>query len=453
MSKAILIRNCKLVNEGEVKESDVLLADGVIQFIGKYTKGAVEQEIDGSGKLLFPGVIDGQVHFREPGLVHKGDLYSESRAAVAGGVTSFIDMPNTVPNVLTPELLEEKYQLASLKSMANYGFMLGVNAGNLDLVLGLDLQGHLGVTDDGLYFSGKGNLLADNPQILEKLFSGCRSLIAIHSEKESLIEPNEERYREEYGEDIPVRFHPLIRTSEACYTATAEAIALAEKHKARLHILHVSTEAETALFRNDLPLAEKKITAEVSVHHLWFCDTDYERLGTLIKWNPAIKTDSDRRGLLKALCEDRLDIVTTDHAPHLLQEKEGTYFKSFSGAPIVQHSLVIMLEFYRRGLISLAKIAEKMCHNPALIYGIEKRGFIREGYHADLVLVDPDSRWTVSKNNLLYKCGWSPLEGQEFAARVSHTFVNGNLVFEEGRIHEGFPAMPLRRKVEKSSHV
>lgn len=405
--------------------------------------------IDGTGKYLFPGIIDGQVHFREPGLTHKGDLYTESKAAVAGGVTSFIDMPNTVPNVLTMEILDEKYRLASERSLANFGFFLGVNGDNLDEVIGMDTSRLLGVSDDGLYFTKKGNLLADNPETMEKLFANCPSLIAIHSEKEGIIEENERQFRERFGEDVPIEFHPIIRSERACFEATQRAIELADKHKARLHILHLTTEAETHLFRNDIPLQEKRITTEVSVHHLWFCDKDYARQGTLIKWNPAIKTEKDREGLLKALLDDRIDIVTTDHAPHTLEEKQRPYFQAMSGAPIVQHSLNIMLEFYQQGRISLEKIAEKMCHNPATLYHIEKRGFIREGYFADLCIVDLEARWTVDQGNILYRCGWSPLEGTEFHAKVTHTFVNGHLVYDNGTFDETARGKALTKTTDR----
>jgi len=424
------------VNEGQIIRADLLIDDGLIQKIGQIDGENSTTIIDGSGKYLFPGIIDGQVHFREPGLTHKGDLYTESKAAVAGGVTSFIDMPNTIPNVLTIDILNEKYQLASTQSLANFGFFLGVNGDNIDEVIKLDTSKLLGVSDDGLYFTKKGNLLADNPETMEKLFANCKSIIAIHSEKEQVVEENENIYREKYGNDVPIEFHPVIRSEKACYEATKQAIDLANKHKARLHILHLTTEAETHLFRNDIPLNEKNITTEVSVHHLWFSEIDYKKLGTLIKWNPAIKTEKDKNGLLEALLDDRIDIVTTDHAPHTLDEKLKPYFQSLSGAPMVQHSLNIMLHFFQQGLISLEKIAEKMCHNPATLYRIENRGFVRKGYFADLTIVDLNTRWTVSKENLLYKCGWSPLEGTTFSAKVTHTFVNGNLVYEHGNFDE-----------------
>jgi dihydroorotase len=443
MTERTIIKNSSIVNEGQILVSDVLIENGIIQKTGNVPDNGNAQVIDGTGKYLFPGIIDGQVHFRDPGLTHKGDLYTESKAAVAGGVTSFIDMPNTVPNVLTPERLEEKYRIAADKSLANFGFLLGVNGDNLDEIIKLDTSALLGVTDDGLYFTKKGNLLADNPGTMEKLFSGCKALIAIHSEKEQIIEENEHRYREQYGEQVPIACHPLIRSEQACYEATVQAIGLAEKHKARLHILHLSTEAETHLFRNDLPLQEKNITTEVSVHHLWFSDKDYERLGTSIKWNPAIKTEKDKKGLLKALLDDRIDLITTDHAPHTWEEKQKPYFQSMSGAPMVQHSLNILLELYKQGLISLEKIAEKMCHNPAILYNIEKRGFIREGCFADLTLVDLDASWTVAKENILYKCGWSPLEGTTLHTKVTHTFVNGHLVYANGQFDETKKGMAL----------
>jgi len=446
MTERTSIKNISVVNEGQIILSDILIGNGVIQKIGLLTDITNSKIIDGTGKYLIPDIIDGQVHFRDPGLTHKGDIYSESKAAVAGGVTSFIDMPNTFPNVLTIEILEEKYQIASEKSLANYGFFLGVNSDNLDYVINLDTTKLLGVSDDGLYFTKKGNLLADNPETMEKLFANCKSIIAIHSEKDQIVEENENIYREKYGDDVPIEFHPIIRSEKACYEATKRAIDIANKHKARLHILHLTTEAETHLFRNDIPLQEKNITTEVSVHHLWFSDADYKRLGNLIKWNPAIKTEKDKKGLLKALLDNRIDLVTTDHAPHTLEEKQKPYFQSMSGAPIVQHSLNIMLEFYKQGLISLEKIAEKMCHNPAILYRIEKRGFIREGYFADLTIVDLNSSWTVSQENILSKCGWSPLDGTTFQAKVTHTFVNGNLVYENGRFNETIKGQALISK-------
>jgi dihydroorotase len=436
MSQATLIQQVSLVNEGKIQVADVLIQGERIQKIGSIPAQDQYQLVDGRGKYLLPGVIDGQVHFRDPGLTHKADLTSESKAAIAGGVTSFIEMPNTRPNTLTLELWADKYQLASQKSLANYGFLLGITADNLDEVIQWDTSKHLAITDDGLYFTGKGNILADQPAMLEKLFAAHKGLIAIHSEKEEIIEKNEELYREKYGENVPIACHPLIRSEQACYEATERAIGLAEKHGARLHILHLSTAKETDLFRNDIPLEEKNITTEVSVHHLWFTDQDYERLGALIKWNPAIKTQKDKDGLLAALLDDRIDLITTDHAPHTLEEKQKPYFQSMSGAPLVQHSLNCLLEFYAQGKISLEKIVEKMCHNPAILYRIKERGYIREGYFADLTLVDLNSEWTVSKDNILYKCGWSPLEGTTFHSKVLSTWVNGHLAYADGVFHE-----------------
>lgn len=436
MNQEILIKNTTIINEGKSLVADVLIVKDRIHKIGNIAVEPNYTVIDGTGKHLLPGIIDGQVHFRDPGLTHKGDLYTESKAAVAGGVTSFIDMPNTVPNVLTVESLKDKYEIASRKSLANYAFFLGVNGDNIDEVLKTDTSQFIGVSDDGLYFTKKGNLLADNPNTMEKLFANCKSIIAIHSEKEEIVEANENNFRQQYGENIPASYHPLIRSTKACFEATERAITLAKKHEARLHILHLTTEAETHLFQNDIPLREKKITTEVSVHHLWFSDKDYERLGMLIKWNPAIKTEQDQQGLLKAVLDDRIDIITTDHAPHTLEEKQKPYFQSMSGAPMVQHSLNCMLEFYKNGYMSLEKIVEKMCHNPAILYHITNRGFIREGYFADLTLVDLNSQWTVTKDNLLYKCGWSPLEGTTFQTRINQTFVNGNLVYDNGLFHE-----------------
>ena len=441
----ILIRDVQLVNEGQTTRCDVLIQNGLFERIGQISEAAGATVIDGSTYVMFPGIIDGQVHFRDPGLTHKGDLYTESKAAIAGGVTSFIDMPNTVPNVLSKALLDQKYQLASEKSLANYGFFMGVNESNMDEVLHMDTAPLLAVSDDGLYFTKKGNLLADNPQLLEKLFKECKAIIAIHAEKEQIIEANEDAFRAQYGENVPAWAHPQIRSTEACFKACADAVALAEKHGARLHILHLTTEAETHLFRNDIPLNEKRITTEVTVQHLWFSDKDYAHLGNRLKWNPAVKTDADRQGLFKALLDDRIDFITTDHAPHTPEEKDRPYFQSMSGGPMVQHSLNIMLEFYHRGLISLEKIAEKMCHNPAIVYGIKQRGFIREGYYADACLVQLQSPWTVSKENILSHCGWSPLEGTHFQSRIEHTFVNGHHVYNNGTFNETVRGMALSK--------
>lgn len=445
MATITLLKGITVVNEGRQYCADVLIEGQYIKAIGSELSAEGAIEINGAGKLLLPGIIDGQVHFREPGLTHKGDFYTESRAAIAGGVTSFIDMPNTVPNVLTIENLKEKIRLASKKSLANYGFFLGVNGDNLEEIIKLDTSSLLAVSDDGLYFTKKGNLLADNPDTLERLLSNCKAIVAIHSEKEQIVEANEKFYRDKYGEDVPVEFHPIIRSEEACFESTKNAIAIANTYNARLHILHLTTEAETHLFRNDIPLAKKNITTEVSVHHLWFTDNDYTRLGTLIKWNPAIKSQKDKEGLLKALVDDRIDIVTTDHAPHTLEEKQQPYFKSMSGAPIIQFSLNIMLEFYKKELISLEKIVEKMCHNPAALYGIYKRGFIREGYFADLTIVDLNADTTVTKECILSKCGWSPLLGTTFHSKITQTFVNGHLVYDNGSFDETLKGQALSK--------
>ncbi len=431
----ILIKNATIVNENKLSESDLLIENDIISHIAKnISEEDADQVIDASGKYLMPGVIDDQVHFREPGLTHKGDIESESRAAVAGGVTSYIEQPNTVPNAVTQELLEEKYQIAAGKSFANYSFSMGGTNDNLEEVLKTNPRNVAAVK---LFLgSSTGNMLVDDPDTLEEIFSKVKMPICVHCEDEKTIRENTEEYRKQYGDDIPVKFHYLIRSAEACYLSSSKAVELAKKTGARLHIYHVSTARETELFRNDIPLKEKKITAEVCVHHLWFTNEDYDTKGSLIKWNPAVKTNEDKEGLWKALQDGRIDVIATDHAPHTSEEKDQVYTKCPSGAPLVQHSLVAMLEMHARRRISLEKIVEKMCHNPAIIFEIEKRGFIREGYKADLVLVDPDSKWTVSKDNLLYKCGWSPLEGTEFSAKVTHTFVNGYLAYENGKVSE-----------------
>lgn len=429
----ILIKNARIVNENKILESDLLIENDLIKKIGKDIDAAdADRLIDAEGKYLLPGVIDDQVHFREPGLTHKGDIESESRAAVAGGVTSFIEQPNTVPNAVTQDLLEDKYQIAAQKSFANYSFMMGGTNDNLEEVLKTNPRNVAGIK---LFLgSSTGNMLVDNPETLENIFSKTKMLIAVHCEDEATIRKNTEMYREQYGDDIPMEYHHLIRSEAACYISSSKAVELAEKTGARLHVFHVSTAKETSLFRNDIPLREKKITAEVCVHHLTFTNKDYETKGTLIKWNPAIKTKGDRQGLWDALLDDRIDVIATDHAPHTMEEKENVYTKAPSGGPLVQHSLPLMLENFRSGKISIEKIVEKMCHNPAILFRIEKRGFIREGYKADLVLVDDQSEWTVAKDNILYKCGWSPLEGMKLHSKVTHTFVNGNLAYENGEV-------------------
>lgn len=429
----ILIKNARIVNENQILESDLLIENDLIQKIAvNIDSDIADHVIDAAGKYLLPGVIDDQVHFREPGLTHKGDIESESRAAVAGGVTSFIEQPNTVPNAVTQDLLEDKYQIAAQKSFANYSFMMGGTNDNLEEVLKTNPRNVAGIK---LFLgSSTGNMLVDNPETLKNIFSKTKMLIAVHCEDEATIRKNTEMYREQYGDDIPMEYHHLIRSEAACYISSSKAVELAEKTGARLHVFHVSTAKETSLFRNDIPLSEKKITAEVCVHHLTFTNKDYETKGTLIKWNPAVKTRTDRTGLWEALLDDRIDVIATDHAPHTMEEKENVYTKAPSGGPLVQHSLPVMLENFRIGKISIEKIVEKMCHNPAILFRIEKRGFIREGYKADLVLVDDQSEWTVSKDNILYKCGWSPLEGMKLHSKVTHTFVNGNLAYENGEV-------------------
>lgn len=447
MAAAYLIKNVNLVNEGSIQKTDVLVENGIIAKIANDIPAGNTTVIEGDGKYLLPGVIDGQVHFRDPGLTHKADVSSESKAAIAGGITSFIDMPNTKPNVLTKEILDAKYENAKGRSWANYCFLLGVNGTNIDEVIAMDTSDHLAVTDDGLYFSDKGNILADQPEMLEKFFANCKSILAIHSELESVVDANEEKFKAEYGEDVPVKFHPIIRSEAACYDATKRAIELAKKHNGRLHILHLTTAKETELFRNDIPLEEKRITTEVCVQHMWFNDADYERLGTKIKWNPAIKSKKDNEGLLAALLDDRIDFITTDHAPHAWEEKNNTYFKAMSGAPMVQHALPAMLEFHLNGKISLEKLVEKMCHNPARFYKIKGRGYLREGYAADLTLADLNRPWTVTKDNILYKCGWSPMEGQTFRSSITHTFVNGELAYDNGKFSKTAAGQPLEKAV------
>ncbi|WP_294207470.1 dihydroorotase [uncultured Chryseobacterium sp.] len=429
-----LIKNVQIVNEGKIFESDILIDNDTISKIDSGISDEADLIIDGSGKYLLPGVIDDQVHFREPGLTHKGNIESESRSAIAGGVTSFIDQPNTVPNAVTQELLADKYSIASESAYANYGFMMGGTNDNLEEVLKTDPSNVPGIK---LFLgSSTGNMLVDNPETLERIFSNTKMLIAVHCEDEATIRANTQQYMHEYGEDIPVKFHHLIRSEEACYKSSSKAIELAKKTGARLHVFHLSTAKETALFRNDIPLKDKKITAEVCVHHLTFIDKDYETKGAMIKWNPAVKTQKDKDGLWEALLDDRIDVIATDHAPHTWEEKQNVYTKCPSGGPLVQHSLPVMLENYKNGKISLEKIVEKMCHNPAILFRISKRGFVREGYKADLVLADLNDPWTVDKENLLYHCGWSPLEGMELHSKITHTFVNGHLVYDQGKINE-----------------
>jgi len=386
--------------------------------------------IDASGKYLIPGLIDDQVHFREPGLTHKATIDSESRAAVAGGITTFIEMPNTVPQATNQQLLQDKFNIAEKTSFANYSFMFGGTNDNLEELLKTDPKTVAGIK---LFLgSSTGNMLVDNLEVLEKIFSSTKLIISVHCEDEETIKKNTAEHKAQYGEHIPIELHPVIRSEEACYLSSSRAIELAKKTGARLHVFHVSTAKETTLFRNDIPLEEKQITSEVCVHHLWFSDQDYKEKGTHIKWNPAVKTAADRQGLWKALLDDRLDIIATDHAPHTLEEKSNSYLKAPSGGPLVQHALLALLEKVSEKVISIEKLVEKACHNPAIIFQIENRGFIREGYYADLVLIDLKAPQTVCKENILYKCGWSPFEGTTFSSSVTHTFVNGVLMYHEG---------------------
>lgn len=435
-----IIRNASIVNEGKCSVADILISNDRIEKIApsiSLKNQEIITEINAEGLHLLPGVIDDQVHFREPGLTHKGSIYSESKAAVAGGITSFMEMPNTIPNTLTQELLEEKYVAASKTALANYSFFMGINQNNLEEALKTNNETVCGITDDGLYFNNDEGILANYPEFLEKLFSRSESLIALHSEDDGIIKNNTNFYREKFGETIPFEFHPKIRSEEACVAATKRVLEIAKKHNNRLHLFHISTLAEANLFENLLPINEKRITAEACVHHLWFSEADYAKLGSKIKWNPAVKSEKDKNGLLAALLENKLDIIATDHAPHTIEEKSGTYFKSMSGGPLVQHALPAMLEFYHEGKISLEKIAEKMSHHVAEIYRIKERGYIREGYYADLVLVDLNQKWQVTPENILYKCQWSPFENQSFKSKIVKTFVNGNLVYDDGIINEG----------------
>jgi dihydroorotase len=439
----VLIKNATIVNEGKIAVGDVLLKGNIIATVGSSLTNIPEntEVIDATGKYLLPGVIDDQVHFREPGLTHKATIATESKAAVAGGITSFIEMPNTVPQATTQVLLQEKFDLASKTSYANYSFMFGGTNDNLEELLKTDSKKVAAIK---LFLgSSTGNMLVDNEEVLEKIFSSTNMLIAVHCEDETTIKKNLQEAINTFGEDIPIKLHPKIRSEEACYLSSSKAIALAKKTGARLHVFHLSTAKETDLFQNDIPLEEKKITAEVCVHHLTFTDKDYDEKGTFIKWNPAVKSQKDKDGLWKALLDDRIDVIATDHAPHTLEEKQQVYTKAPSGGPLVQHALQAMLEAVKGGKISIEKVVEKMCHNPARLFQIEKRGFIREGYFADMVLVDTTKSELVSKDNVLYKCGWSPFEGTTFHSKVTHTFVNGNLVYHDGKFNDEFKGMQL----------
>ena len=440
----ILINNATIVNEGKSYKADLLIRNEIIDAIGDSDLmdiPAGTKTIEADGLLLLPGVIDDQVHFRQPGLTHKGDIYTESRAAVAGGVTTFMDMPNTNPQTITLDLLNEKYNIGAENALTNYSFYIGATNTNLDEVMKADPTEVCGIK---LFMgSSTGNMLVDNEEALRELFSKAVLPITAHCEDEQTIKRNSEIYRAKYGEDVPVRMHLLIRSREACVITSTQAVNLALEYNTRLHILHLSTADELKLFSNELPLSEKRITGEVCVHHLWFEESSYDDLGSLIKWNPAIKTKYDRDALTDAVNNNIIDIVATDHAPHTLAEKNNTYFKSPSGGPLIQHSLPVMLELCRKNVFSIEKTVEMMCHNPAILFNIRDRGFIREGYKADLCLVDPDSQWTVTKNNILYKCGWSPFEGVTFSNKIVMTIVNGTIVYNKGEINENYRGQRL----------
>ena len=432
---SILIKNAQIVNEQTIIESDLYIENDIVKKIDKNIDiEKAHQTIDAEGKFLIPGAIDDQVHFREPGLTHKETIKHGSLAAIAGGITSFMEMPNTNPQTVTQELLEKKFEIARKTSYANYSFKFGGTNDNLEEIKKINPRTTAGLK---LFLgSSTGNMLVDDWQVLEEIFKESPVIISTHCEDEDTINKNTAIYKEKYGDDIPVKFHPLIRSEEACYLSSSRAVDLAKKTGARLHVFHLSTGKETHLFDNSIPLKDKKITSEVCVHHLWFSDEDYDRFGTRIKWNPAIKTKNDRDALINGLKSNRIDVVATDHAPHTEEEKANKYFKAPSGGPLVQHALVAMLELYHQGKLSLSEIVNKMCHTPADIFQVNNRGYIKEGYYADLVLVDLDSPWKVEKNNLLYKCNWSPFENQTFKSKVTHTIVNGHVAYRNGTFDE-----------------
>ena len=433
--KSILIVNARIVNEGEIHDGDVFVKNGRIEQISTGLIGkSGDIVIDAKGKYLIPGVIDDQVHFREPGLTHKATIFTESRAAVAGGITSFMEMPNTVPNTVTQELLADKYEIGNRDSLANYSFYFGATNDNIEEVLKTDKGNVCGVKV--FMGSSTGNMLVDDTKTLENIFSKVDMLIATHCEDEETIKRNAELAKNKYGEEVPFDLHPEIRSREACYLSSSKAIDLAKKNNTKLHILHISTAEEVELFENDLPLEKKRITAEACIHHLWFDRSHYNSKGSHIKWNPAVKEQHDKEAILAGVLNDKIDVMATDHAPHTLEEKGGTYFKAPSGGPLVQHCLVAAMEFVKSGEMSMTKLVEKMCHNPSILFQIDSRGYIREGYHADLVMLDPENPWTVERSNILYKCGWSPFGGQRFSSRITHTIVSGHLAFENGNFHE-----------------
>ncbi len=436
-----LIKNGFVVDSGTLQKKDILIFNEIIQKISSEINVEADRTFDCSGLHIIPGVIDDQVHFREPGLTHKGDIYSESKAAVAGGITSFMEMPNTSPQTLTQDLLKKKFQLGEQKSFANFSFFMGASNDNIDEVLLSDPKkvGAIKI----FMGSSTGNMLVNKLDTLNELFKKSRILLVVHCEDEDIINKNLNIYKEKYGDNIPINCHPKIRTEEACFKSSSLAVELAKKHKARLHIFHISTAKELSHFTNDLPIEKKHITSEACIHHLWFSEKDYDKKGAFIKWNPSVKTENDKRKLIDAVNSNLIDVVASDHAPHTIIEKNNNYIKCPSGGPLVQHSLVAMLDLYHNGLISLEKIVEKMCHNPAKLFRIKKRGFIKEGYYADLTILDLNKSWTVSKENILYKCGWSPFDGHTFKSSVHSCFVNGNLVYNLGKFDESFRGLPL----------
>ena len=437
-----LIKNASIVNQGKIFISDLLIEDERIKQISERIDENSDIEIDATGKYLFPGIIDDQVHFREPGLTHKANICTESKAAIAGGITSYMEMPNTNPQTLTQELLEQKFKIAEEDSLANFTFFMGVSNNNLEEVLKTDPKtvGAIKI----FMGSSTGDMLVDDRKVLEEIFSKTPMLIAVHCEDENIIQENIAKAKEIFGEEVPISEHPNIRSEEACFKSSSFAVELAKKHNSRLHVFHLSTEKEIKLFDNTIPLSEKRITAEVCIHHLWFDESDYQEKETLIKWNPSVKKKSDQEALFQALLDDKLDVIASDHAPHTLEEKKNPYFKSPSGGPLVQHTLLAMLEFYKNGKITLEKMVEKMCHNPAICFQIEDRGFVKEGFFADLVLVDLEKSWEVTKENILYKCGWSPFEGQNFHSTITHTFVNGHIAYEYGSFDESTKGQRLK---------
>ncbi len=442
--KSILIKNATLVDQGNTFSSDILIEDRFISQIGHALESANALELNGEGLYVLPGVIDDQVHFREPGLMNKADIFTESRAAVAGGITSYMEMPNTIPQTLSQELLEQKYQIAAGKSLANYSFYMGTSNDNHDEVLKTDPEKVCGIKI--FMGSSTGNMLVDDQKSLEKIFSESPMLIATHCEDETIIRKNADNARKKYGESVPIHLHPEIRSTEACYASSSRAVLLARKFNTRLHVLHISTARELDLFESGIPVEEKTITAEACIHHLWFTSNDYEEKGSQIKWNPAVKKPADREALRKAVISGLIDVIATDHAPHTLQEKQNTYFNAPSGGPLVQHALPAMLEMVHEGIFTLEQVVQKMAHDPARLFRIDRRGYIREGYYADLVMVDMDSPWKVEKDNILYKCGWSPFEGRQFRSKVIHTMVSGHLIYRDGEFISGENGMRLSFK-------